>query len=616
MDDPEFDAALAWMYENGLTKYNSVDAFRPFDTLTREQAAKFFSVFAEKVLGATPADVEAEFTDLDSADPTLEAFIVTSFQMGLFKGSNGMFMPKEPLTKAAALTVLVRAMEGVMDEDVDPWWANYFEKARALGLTKETNVYALDRSVTRYEIALMLFRAAGSPGMEGDDDVAGDDDDLGDIIGDLFGDDDDDDAADDDDDVAADDDDVAADDDDVSDVEGAVLEVSLSPDTPRNQFVPGTGSNIKVMKVDLAAGTTDVELRSLTVKLNGLASRNNITAVYMTNAEGLILTNQRAFNSDYEARLVFENKFVIPANRIVSVYLRIDTANSQNEIFTFSIPSTESVDADVDVVGDFPITSFNVQTTAYSSETVNFEGEWTGATAGTNQNIYVGDTNKRVMQFSLTSQNTNKRNVSMKTITFRGSDQLEGVIDNVELVVGGQNIAQDVIIDGKEITFFLDYTIQYGDTKTFYVYADVVGGEKNDVIQLYLNQSSDISGIELETNAAINIQYSTSGGTSLKYGERYVIQEGDNLITKSSETPTSQYIPNDARDILALVANVNISNPMNVDKFRVFITVESGAALGAGDINTVKNSIVERVKLYINDKYIDEDSAPVWDATE
>jgi hypothetical protein len=41
----EFDAALSWMYTNGLTKYDAVDGYMPFNNLTREQFAKMVRQF-------------------------------------------------------------------------------------------------------------------------------------------------------------------------------------------------------------------------------------------------------------------------------------------------------------------------------------------------------------------------------------------------------------------------------------------------------------------------------------------------------------------------------------------------------------------------------------------
>ena len=83
---PEFSDALAWAYENGLTKYNTEDAFMPMATLTREQFAKFAAAYAATNLCLEADDtMSCDFSDLDEADPTLQSAIVAACEMGLVK---------------------------------------------------------------------------------------------------------------------------------------------------------------------------------------------------------------------------------------------------------------------------------------------------------------------------------------------------------------------------------------------------------------------------------------------------------------------------------------------------------------------------------------------------
>ncbi len=160
LQDAEFDAAIQWWFEAEMTQYDNQEDYRPFDTLTREQGAKMFSVFAMKNLCIAPdPSLECEFTDIESADPTLRSFITTSCELGLFQWAKGKFMPKEPLTKAQAITVLSRAIDGKQDESQNPRWSIYFEKARQHGITKETNVWNLDFALSRYEALLIQYRA-------------------------------------------------------------------------------------------------------------------------------------------------------------------------------------------------------------------------------------------------------------------------------------------------------------------------------------------------------------------------------------------------------------------------------------------------------------------------
>ncbi|MEF2175905.1 MAG: MG2 domain-containing protein [Candidatus Absconditabacteria bacterium] len=162
MKDPEFLDAVDYMYSNGLTKYSDVNDFQPDVTLNREQAAKFFVEFAKVSKGMKVPSTSSEhckFSDINEADSTLRANISQACEMGIFKGTGGKFLPKQALTKAQALAVLVRITKGSQDENALPWRKNYFQISKEMGYTRETNVISLDRKVSRYEVGLLLFRA-------------------------------------------------------------------------------------------------------------------------------------------------------------------------------------------------------------------------------------------------------------------------------------------------------------------------------------------------------------------------------------------------------------------------------------------------------------------------
>ncbi len=156
----ELSAAVEWMHANGMTKYSNLDEFRSDDVLTRQEAAKFFSEFAINVLYK---DIDQNkfcgFDDLEEADPSLKNHIVSSCLLWIFQWTAGYFKPQDNFTKAQALAVLVRSLEGLSNEETLPWWINYFWKAQELSLTNETDPYALDRPLLRYEMALLLYRA-------------------------------------------------------------------------------------------------------------------------------------------------------------------------------------------------------------------------------------------------------------------------------------------------------------------------------------------------------------------------------------------------------------------------------------------------------------------------
>jgi hypothetical protein len=159
--ESEFIEALFFAYDTWLTAYKDINSFMPYSVLTREQWAKMLGVFAERVLWLQPIENSAcTFKDAHLADHSLRAYIISSCTMGVFKwSSDGHFYPTQWLTKAQWLAAIIRMFEWwMLDESTDPWYLNYFYAAREMWLTRESWPYGLDRPLTRYEIALLLYR--------------------------------------------------------------------------------------------------------------------------------------------------------------------------------------------------------------------------------------------------------------------------------------------------------------------------------------------------------------------------------------------------------------------------------------------------------------------------
>ena len=160
--DQEFQKALDWMYQNQLTQYSQIQEFRPEYTLRRDEAAHFFINFVEQELEQTPAQEETpNFEDLENAHEDLIPSIEKAAKYWLIRwdGNSNNFRPADPISRAEFFTVIVRALDGNKDENTNPWWENYFQKARELGLTNETDSMAQNRDILRYEAGLVLFRS-------------------------------------------------------------------------------------------------------------------------------------------------------------------------------------------------------------------------------------------------------------------------------------------------------------------------------------------------------------------------------------------------------------------------------------------------------------------------
>ena len=563
MNDPEFDAALVWGYETGLSRYNTESAFMPANNLSREAGAKFLSQFGSSVLGLeADMTIDCAFSDAFDVDSTLASYVKEACGQGLLKGYDNKFMPKGIMTKAQFITALVRGLDGTMDETTSPWYKNYCTYAQENGITKETDCMALDRPITRYEALLMLYRGS----MDSTDPVV--DNGTGTTApttGTVS----------------------------TGTMMGGEVAITRSENTPGVQYVPGTGSNIQVLKFDVAAGDKDVKITSINFKLEGLVSRDRVM-IAIADANGVRLSNERSFNTNFEALVTANtaNGIMVAKNSVKSFYAIVSTVGSVNERFTVSIPSAMSVISTAVVGGTFPIVSNQVNTTQYASQTMTFDGKYTAAASTTPNKLYVGEVNKQLGSFQLRTAAANSRDVMVKNIRLRSTDNLVGILGNLKLEVNGVVVNSSSIIDGKYVTFVFNsgFVIPYGNSKTFYIKGDVIGGQRTNIVQFYLDRAIDVVALENGTNASLAMTIGSAGA----YLDYFKLEEGKNQITRTDNL-YNMNIPFDARNVLGMTANINATSEMSVDTVRVYAT---GSAIASGTI--------ERVKLYVNGLLVDE----------
>lgn len=162
----ELQKAITRMYENWMTKFNNPISFMADWAINREQAAKFFWVLAETIYNKE-ANKEnlCKFSDILSADPTLQENIVQSCELWLFQWHNWIFDPKTNLTNAQALAVLSRIVNGKLDENFQPWYSNYYRsdnlwKYVLANWLRIWSISSAEKEATRWEIAIMIYRTA------------------------------------------------------------------------------------------------------------------------------------------------------------------------------------------------------------------------------------------------------------------------------------------------------------------------------------------------------------------------------------------------------------------------------------------------------------------------
>jgi hypothetical protein len=78
----EFKKAMTFLYSYDVTDFNAIDDFAPFESLTREQAAKIFTKFAMNVLCRKPnSNLNTSYADINTANSSLKNYITLAYQL-------------------------------------------------------------------------------------------------------------------------------------------------------------------------------------------------------------------------------------------------------------------------------------------------------------------------------------------------------------------------------------------------------------------------------------------------------------------------------------------------------------------------------------------------------
>lgn len=362
------------------------------------------------------------------------------------------------------------------------------------------------------------------------------------------------------------------------------------------------------------AGKDGGSVRSIKFKLlPSLGGRTYIRGISISDENGMRLTNVPSFNSQDEATVIFNNAngYAVAANASKMVNVMIDFSGSINEILKFGIVNVADViSSNSTIGGSFPIVSSEVNTTQYSAQTLKFNGVTSSSVTPTNT-VSVGDTNRSFGRFTLETLSTSSRDVMIKSVTLRSTKTLEGVAGNLRLEEGTGTASTQAIINGKYVTFVFageGYKMMRGVSRNFYIKGDVIGGDVNDEIQLYLDEARDLVAIEDGTNASVNVS-STNNYFGSTYS--YKVISGRTQISRTDSLYNTN-VPTDEDGIQVLKANFNAKAPIKLDKIKVFAK-QNGTALCN---TTTATTDIERVRLYVNGYYVDEDTTPVFNATE
>jgi len=158
-DSSEFMESLNWMYDNGMTSYNTTESFMPYQTITRAQVAKMLDKFATATnLTTVRNQWNCEFSDVDPQSEFKDS-ITRVCQFGVMAGSNDKFSPDQVVTKAEFIAMLIRLFDWAkLDESVNPRRTEYYKRAIEIWLISAQDTVSFTDEIARYDVATYLYR--------------------------------------------------------------------------------------------------------------------------------------------------------------------------------------------------------------------------------------------------------------------------------------------------------------------------------------------------------------------------------------------------------------------------------------------------------------------------
>jgi hypothetical protein len=157
--DTEFDTALAWAQQAGFDDIELTKEY-PFSMITRAQATQWYVALAQQLELVPMQWLVCKFPDVADYPLKQQQLIELVCGYGFFQGHQGLYYPDEYISKANAVTALVRGLyPGVEFERTTPYRTPYMQQAKQLGITKQASSPYLSYLITRYELVLLLHRA-------------------------------------------------------------------------------------------------------------------------------------------------------------------------------------------------------------------------------------------------------------------------------------------------------------------------------------------------------------------------------------------------------------------------------------------------------------------------
>ena len=534
----ELTGAYEYAFSKGITTMSSIDNANMYGEITRGQLAKMISNWAEKELGTkVDATKVCSFTDTNTAEGDLAAYLTKSCQMGLMGQGIDAFRPNAKVTRGEFGTTLSRALWGNKYNGATPFYANHLQALKDAGIM--TKIETPSQLEIRGYVMLMLQRSSAES-----------------LINKV---------------VNTGANNTGTNNNSFSGVKAGDLSISLNS-TNGTTSIPNDGV-IKVAELNINA-TQDIQLYSLNVTRLGL-SQNQGLKVWIEK-DGRRITSTSSFFGDSKANLVFNGGYVVKKGEKLDLVISLDKNKVQagSELsFKLSDLTSSAMNTTIspDTTGVYRTTNYSVTSLSFLSMT----------NANRSYNISK-DTSFSFGEFKLQNDSpaSMEKNVLIKNITFKVEGSDINNLKDYKLLRNGKELKTTYLVNGRDVTLTINDQLDSGKTAVYKVVATPTNIEDadGDKYTFVIRKAEDIIAEELGQNSVgYRVSIKELNNVDLK---KTTIMGGTITLTRDTNFPSVVSADWGYSDVTIAKGTIKLNQSTKFEKGLV-LTAKAGSNLNA-----------------------------------
>lgn len=548
----ELTGAYEYAFSKGITTMSSIDNANMYGEITRGQLAKMISNWAEKELGTkVDATKVCSFTDTNTAEGDLAAYVTKSCQMGLMGQGIDAFRPNSKLTRAEFGTTLSRALWGNKYEGATPYYANHLQALKDAGIM--TKIETPSQLEIRGYVMLMLQRSATESLIKNVTNTGTNNTGV---------------------------------------VKAGDLKVTAAAATNR-RIIQNAVSDLDTITLE---ASQDINLEKVVLERYGYSSSSDVEAVWLENSKGEKVTNERSLNSKDEVSLTI-NRDYRAIGKKADLTIVVKTANNTvNKTIGFKVKAVESSAKNLDISSYTP---FTYDVTDYTGSKVAVEMK------GSNRSYhYTANKMYEVARLQVKAPNSA---VVVKGFSLKntGSLDLDRYLDKVEVLADGKalsNVSYSVNRDRDLVVSFADKTIDIRKNVTFVVNASFKTLDRyGETVTLLPRDDSAINAVEEKTKTRVSIQtVPTAGKTYTFNGSEVRLTNGKNITSVDAAAGSEDVVLGSGTVTVSDIVNITsfdvVASNTGIDTLSMIVGNETFDATRGSDKKTFtfKNVVLEK----------------------